>query len=135
MQANLSSTQLSDPFNFSILPNSPALSNNALHPSMLLLQPGSNPLLQSLKTGHHNFNQIGGQRTTGGRTKAGYPPNGLIITPGTYNVLGKSLNAINQLRAEEIADDMEWFRVRKRKRGTGTETRERAVKRGALQDF
>lgn len=96
---------------------------------MLLLQPGSNALLQSLKTGHHYH------RTTGGRTKAGYPPNGLIITPGTYAVLGKSLNAINQLRAEEITDDMEWFRVRKRKRGTGTETRERALKRHALNDY
>lgn len=93
---------------------------------MLLLQPGSNALLSSLKTGHHYH------RTTGGR-KAGYPPNGLIVTPGTYAVLGKSLNAINPLRAEEISDDMEWFRVRKRKRGT--ETRERAVKRHALQDY
>ncbi|KAK9893409.1 hypothetical protein P389DRAFT_175469 [Cystobasidium minutum MCA 4210] len=129
MQPNLSSSQISDPFNYSLLPNSPALANNALHPSMLLLQPGSNALLQSLKTGHHYH------RTTGGRTKAGYPPNGLIITPGTYAVLGKSLNAINQLRAEEITDDMEWFRVRKRKRGTGTETRERSHKRHALHDY
>ena len=103
---------------------------------MFLLQPGSNALLQSLKTGNYILSGgIGGHRTTGGRTKAGYPPNGLIITPGTYAVLGKSINAINQLRAEEVADDMEWFRVRKRKRGTGTETRERAVKRNALQDY
>lgn len=114
LHANLSSSHISDPFNYSLLPNSPALAGNALHPSMLLLQPGSNALLQSLKTGHHYHHH----RTTGGRTKAGYPPNGLIITPGTYAVLGKSITAINSLRAEEIADDVEHFtrrRIRARK--------------------
>ena len=111
LQANLSSSHISDPFNYSLLPHSPALAHNALHPSMLLLQPGSTALLQSLKTGHHYHHQ----RTAGGRTKAGYPPNGLLITPGTYTVLGKSIAALNALRAEEIQDDMEGLRKKKRR--------------------
>ena len=111
-QPNLSAASISDPFNYTLLPNSPALANNALHPSMLLLPPNSSALLQSLRTGVHYHSH----RTTGGRTKAGYPPNGLVITPGTYSVLGKCITALNTLRAEEIADDMEGLR-KKRKRG------------------
>lgn len=79
---------------------------------MLLLPPNSSALLQSLRTGVHYHSH----RTTGGRTKAGYPPSGLVITPGTYSVLGKCITALNTLRAEEIADDMEGLR-KKRKRG------------------
>lgn len=115
LQTNLSQSHISDPFNYSLLPTSPALGGNALHPSMLLLQPNSNALLQSLKTGQHYH----GHRTTGGRTKAGYPPNGIAIPPGTYAVMGKSLAALNSLRAEEIADDLEGMRVKKKRGGEG----------------
>ena len=130
LQSNLSSTHISDPFNYSLLPASPALANSALHPSMLLLQPNSTAILQSLKTGHHYH----GHRTAGGRTKAGYPPNGLVIPPGTYTIFGKSLTALNGLRTEEIADDMEGFRFLGKKRKRGGDNRGVAQKKAAMQE-
>ena len=128
LQPNLSSiAHISDPFSYSMLPSSSAIANNALHPSMLLLQPNSTALLQSLKTGHN-------YRTAGGRTKAGYPPNGLVIPPGTYAVFGKSLTALNGLRTEEIADDLEGFRFLGKKRKRGGENRGVAQKKAAMQE-
>ena len=99
----LSSADLNDPFNYSLLHASPALHNGqALHPSMLLLQPGSSALLASLKSGSHYHSH----RIAGGRAKAGYPPTGLIVTPGSYQPM-KSMTALNMLRTEEISDDFD----------------------------
>jgi hypothetical protein len=95
---------------------------------MLLLQPNSVALLQSLKQGAHSH------RTTGGRTKAGYPPSGLVIPPGTYAVFGKCITAINALRAEEISDDLEGIRFMGKKRKRGGEGRGMAAKKAAMNE-
>lgn len=122
-------SHLNDLFSFSLLPSSPALGNkdsshlngqgylsgntSPFPSSMFLLQPNSSAFA-SLRSGYH---RAGGPGQ--GRAKAGYPPNGVVIPPGTYALLGKSIGALNGLRAEEIGDDMEGMRRKKKRTAAG----------------